>query len=322
MFGMSVDGSYLKNTYRIEGKLGTGGNGEVYKVWHMRLRKFYVIKAHRAGAKGAVETLRNEAEALKNLKSLYVPQVFDFLADEKTSYTIMEYIEGESFDKLLRENEKYERSKVIKWYYQLATALEEMHEKGVCHRDIKPSNIMLTDRGDICLIDFDSAVVIGRSVGAINRSMGYASPEQEKFFDICKRAYTERIRHAKGGGVALKVAESGSLYCNIDWKLSDIYSLGATMHHILFGKQPTETENSADNFLQKTECVTALEYIIERSLHSAPSERFPSARDIKSAINNNYYCTGSLSSSSLVFSSPSMRPSSTSAARRRWEPSD
>ncbi|MCL2249068.1 MAG: serine/threonine protein kinase [Oscillospiraceae bacterium] len=288
---MSGDGSYLKNTYKIEEKLGAGGNSEVYKVWHMRLRKFYVIKAHRAGAMCAAQVLRNEAEALKNLKSLYVPQVFDVLADEKTSYTIMEYIEGKSFDKLLRKSEKYERMKVIKWYYQLATALEEIHEKGVCHRDIKPSNIMLTNRGDICLIDFDSAIVTGKNVGIINRSLGYASPEQAQFFITCKKAHAKHIKrimrtsYTSAEDVALKVAEPIFPYKSIDWKLSDIYSLGATMYHLLFGRQPPEEESLADKLIKITENGATLEYIIKRSLHSTPSKRFLSASDIKSAIN-------------------------------------
>jgi serine/threonine protein kinase len=290
MFGMSGDGSYLKSTYKVEGKLGAGGNGEVYKVWHMRLRKFYVMKAHRAGAVGATQILRNEAEALKNLKSLYIPQVFDVLADEKTSYTIMEYIEGESFDKLLRKNEKYERLKVKKWYHQLATALEEIHEKGVCHRDIKPSNIMLTNQEDIRLIDFDSAIVAGRGMGVINRSLGYASPEQAKFFNTCKKVHAEhakrivRTSRTTAEDIALKVAEPCFPYQSIDWKLSDIYSLGATMHHLLFGRQPSEEEGMTDKLPQKIENAKTLEYIIKRSLHPTPSKRFLSASDIKSAI--------------------------------------
>lgn len=275
MFGMSVDGKFLQKTYKIEEKLGAGGNGQIYKAWHIRLRKHYAIKVHRAGSMGPLSVQRNEAEALNIIKSSYVPQVFDFLTDENTNFTVMEYIEGESFDKLLGHKRKYGESEVTKWHYQLAVALEEIHEKGICHRDIKPSNIMLTKNGDICLIDFDAAIIKGKSIGIINQSLGYASPEQIGFFNLCKKADAKHVS---------KVAEPRLPYPGIDWKLSDIYSLGTTMHHLLTGKHPYEKESISGNFIRKIKNTTELEKIIEKSMHPTPKERFTSAQELKSAI--------------------------------------
>ena len=283
MFGMSVDGNYLQKTYEVEGKLGAGGSGEVYKVWHNRLRKHFALKAHKAGIAGLFDTHINEAEALKNLKSSYVPQIFDFFTDEKTSYTIMEYIEGDSFDKLLLHKGKFKISKVTKWYYQLAAALEEIHKKDICHRDIKPSNIMLSKNGDICLIDFDAAIIGDKSTGLISHSHGYASPEQTAFFNICKTVYLKCAGCINTAGNQSKAKEPVRSGSKINWKLSDIYSLGATMHKLLTGVYTTEKENIL-KITKKNKGLAELEKVINRSMHQKPKERFPSAQKLKHAI--------------------------------------
>ena len=67
--------------YRIESELGSGGGGVVYKAWHTRLQKHVVIKELKRGSDNDIVTQRNEVEALKNVKSAYLPQVYDFIAE-------------------------------------------------------------------------------------------------------------------------------------------------------------------------------------------------------------------------------------------------
>ena len=150
----------------------------MYKAWHKRLQKHVVIKELKHTLFITEESRRNEVEALKNLKSAHLPQIFDFLSENERSFTVMEFIEGESLGTLLKRQEKFNQYRVIEWYGQLATALVELHEFDICHGDIKPSNIMLTPGGDIRLIDFNIALALGED-GAISvgRSFGYASPE-------------------------------------------------------------------------------------------------------------------------------------------------
>lgn len=76
--------------YRIETELGSGGGGIVYKAWHTRLQKYVVIKELKRGTKDSIETQRNEVEALKNVKSAYLPQVLDFFSEDKRVFTVME----------------------------------------------------------------------------------------------------------------------------------------------------------------------------------------------------------------------------------------
>ena len=103
------------SAYRIESKLGSGGGGVVYKAWHTRLQKYVVLKELRRGSENDIETQRNEVEALKNVKSTYLPQVFDFLGEGGRIFTVMEFV-GESLDKLLERGQKFTQQQVIKWY--------------------------------------------------------------------------------------------------------------------------------------------------------------------------------------------------------------
>ena len=267
--------SVLCDTYEIEHELDAGRTGAVYKAWHKRLRKHVIIKEIRHSYFINEESRRNEVEALKRVKSLYLPQVFDFLSEEKRSFTVMEFIEGDCLGNLLKQHKKFSQYRVIEWYGQLATALVELHEFDICHGDIKPSNIMLRQDGKVCLIDFNVAIVKGNDTHIISRSHGYASPEQNKLFI-----------HYKNQTVL-----NGE---NIDWKLSDIHNLGAAMYHILTGKRMKydttgrvlqtnfdkwQAPDNANSF-NLPPCL----FIIQRSTHPNPDNRFSSATALSRTI--------------------------------------
>jgi len=271
-------GSKLINSYKVEEELGSGGSGAVYKAWHTGLRKHIVIKELKDSVVKAVEVQRNEIEALKNVKSLYIPQVFDFITQDNNSYTIMEYIDGDSFDKLLKFGRIFTETQIIRWYYQISSALEALHKNNVCHRDIKPANIMLMPDGNVCLIDFNSAHVCGNNTRVVNRSTGYASPEQHMYFELCDNYNRKR---------ELFVAEPRQSYMStppIDWKLSDIYSLGATMYHLITGKRPPVMADERTVALNLKENIGDIANIVKRSMRNDPGRRFKSADDLCKAV--------------------------------------
>ena len=267
--------SVLCDTYEIDIKLGAGGGGTVYKAWHKRLQKYVVIKELEHALFTTEELRRNEVEALKNLKSSHLPQVFDFLSEDKRSFTIMEFIEGESLGNLLKQKEKFSQYRVIEWYGQLATALVELHGFDICHGDIKPSNIMLRQDGKVCLIDFNVAIVKGNDTHIISRSQGYASPEQNKLFALYKNQSV--LNNEK-----------------VDWKLSDIHNLGAAMYHILTGKRLKYDVNGRvlqSNFNKwqapgnsNRVSLSPCHFIIQRSTHPNPDNRFSSATALSHTI--------------------------------------
>jgi len=298
MFGKSVKtGSYIFRTYSIKAELGLGGSGAVYRAWHKRLRKHVVIKVVENCAARTIEIHRNEVEALKNIRSIYIPQVYDFLIENGNSFTVIEYIEGESFDKLLKSGQKFTESQIIKWYGQLASALDVIHKHNVCHRDIKPANIILTESGDICLIDFNSAFVSNNNTGMISRSMGYASPEQYEYFKLCRNAlsyntktpsdYVETVllvNECRTDPINDKYISGHQIPPAINWKLSDIYSLGATMYHLLTGKRPPVKPEETARISKHTEYPKEILKIIEKSMKNNPLKRYASAEELSKEL--------------------------------------
>ncbi|MDR2571945.1 MAG: serine/threonine protein kinase [Oscillospiraceae bacterium] len=317
MYGKQIeDSSYINETYHIETKLGLGGSGVVYKAWHKRLQKHVVIKVVKDCAANTIELQRNEVEALKNIKSMHVPQVLDFITEDGNNFTVMEYIEGRSFDRLLGQGKRFGEDLVHKWYCQLASALDAIHKHDVCHRDIKPSNIIYTISEDVCLIDFNSALVVGNHTGVISRSMGYASPEQYKYFTRCKdsfvgvsRAYSDYIETAllvadcktepvpvAPCAVVIDNTSDNSLTEQIDWKLSDIYSLGATMYHFLTGMRPPVKVDDVARIPELRGYSEDILKIIERSMRTDPSKRFSSAKELVYNVRDAIYARkGSIS---------------------------
>lgn len=82
----------IAGIYRIDKKIGSGGGGVVYIGEHMRLGKRIVLKADKRKITAKPEILRREVDALKNLSHTYIPQVYDFVTDGDTVYTVMDYI--------------------------------------------------------------------------------------------------------------------------------------------------------------------------------------------------------------------------------------
>jgi len=171
----------IAGLYELEEKIGAGGGGVVYLGRHIRLDKQVVLKADKRTLSVGAEKLRREVDLLKGLSHTYIPQVYDFVQEDGVVYTVMDYIRGESLDKLLARHELPTQAQLVKWACQLLEALVYLHNRppyGILHGDIKPANIMLRPDGDMCLIDFNIALALGEE-GAVKVgfSRGYASPE-------------------------------------------------------------------------------------------------------------------------------------------------
>lgn len=173
-------GTILDGTYEVVGQIGSGGGGIVYKARHLRLQTDVVIKKIKEEVREKVK-LRQEVDILKQLKHPYLPRVYDFLETEDGVYTIMDYIQGEDLDTAIKRQGKFSQKQVKKWAEQLGDVLAYLHSRNpaIIHSDIKPANIMLTESGDICLIDFNISLAAGAGAeAAVGISAGFSPPEQ------------------------------------------------------------------------------------------------------------------------------------------------
>ena len=288
----------VASTYEVLQELGSGGAGVVYLGRQLRLDKLVAMKADKRKITTKPEILRREVDALKNLSQTYIPQVYDFVVEGDTVYTVMDYIEGESLDKPLNRGERFSQAQVIEWAFQMLDALCYLHSRppyGILHSDIKPANIMLTPDHTIRLIDFNIALALGEE-GAVQvgYSLGYASPEH---YGV-EYAGTH---HTAGGGATTQVRmdsaatvlpgesfgpvrtgtpeRSQKREIRLDVR-SDIYGLGATLYHLLSGQKPEQDAEKVQPLSEKDGISPAVSAIIRKAMEPDPGRRYQTAEDM------------------------------------------
>ena len=148
--------------YRIVRQLGQGGMGAVYEVEHVKLGVRYALKTFTL-EDGHAELFRQrflaEGKVLARLNHPNIARVFDLNYDDEVgvAYFVMDlvhYKDGESYTLADLETGGADEDHLIKWFTQMASALDYIHNEGIIHRDIKLNNILLNDKGGVTLSDF------------------------------------------------------------------------------------------------------------------------------------------------------------------------
>lgn len=286
----------IGSTYELIEELGSGGGGVVYLAQHLRLGKQIILKADRKSTATDLAILRREVDILKELKHPYIPQVHDYFIEDGKAYTAMELIPGESLDKPLERGERFSQPQVIQWAMQLLQALEYLHSPihgdpphGYVHSDIKPANIIRTPSNDICLIDFNIALALGEEY-VFGYSDGYASPEHYglDYSSLNSGAAADRRTvRLKDSKATMALPEDSLKKRVIPDVRSDIYSLGATLYHLLSGRLP-ETDARKVIPLSEEEASAPVAAIIAKAMNPNPDFRYQTAAEMLTAFRDLY----------------------------------
>ena len=312
----------FKGLYSDITEIGSGGGGVIFKAYHQRLQKYVVLKKMRTQVHGILDE-RMETDILKNLHHEYLPQVFDFLKIENDVYTVMDFVDGKSFEQLIKEKVLFSNKQILKYTRQLCEVMAYLHKQKppVLHGDIKPANIMLKPDDNICLIDFNIAGFLSEgTMVTVGYSEGYASPEQCQAVQSLENSafYTKQsVRTSEEKTILqqtpmsakndatealtvmsdylkeykttspVKQRESITLdnsVIKIDLR-ADVYSIGATMYHLATGVRPsTEPEKNLPIENIAEGYSNGFSVIINKAMEAEPDRRFANAGEMLQAL--------------------------------------
>lgn len=262
-------GSVVDGKYRILNKIGQGGMSVVYLAINEKANKTWAIKEVRKDGVKDFEVVKQglvvETELLKRLSHKNLPSIVDVIDGDGRFLIVMDYIEGNPLSAKLAEEGAQSQEQVIAWAKQLCDVLGYLHTRNpaIIYRDMKPGNVMLqpgeseSDPGKVTLIDFGTArefkernVADTICLGTI----GYAAPEQF-------------------GGQGQTDART------------DIYCLGATMYHLVTGKNPSEPPYEIKPIREVNPALSSgLEQIILKCTRKNPDERYQSCAELMYAL--------------------------------------
>ena len=261
--GTLVGQVMLAGRYQLLSRIGQGGMGAVYKAadTHLNNRAVAIKEMSSAGLpparlQEAEAAFEREAHLLADLVHPNLPRIYEHFAENERSYLVMDFIEGQTLEDYLEKNGggPLPVDQVIKWAKELCDVLNYLHTRQppIIFRDLKPANVMIGETGHIFLIDFGIARLFkpGKQHDTVALgSPGYAAPEQYGKAQSSPR--------------------------------SDIYSLGALLHHLLTGLDPSEQPFFFRPASQVNPAVNpALEALLKRMLEMESTRRPASAQEV------------------------------------------
>ncbi|HEV8484172.1 MAG TPA: protein kinase [Blastocatellia bacterium] len=264
-------GTLLVDRYAISNRVGGGGMGSVYRARDKRLadrlcavKEMIELFADESQRAKAVEDFRREAAVLARLKHPSIPTIYDNFIEGGRYYLVMEWIGGGDLAEQMRAHGGIvEEATVAKWAAQICDVLYYIHTQNppIIYRDLKPANLMLDDNtGRVMLVDFGIARIVQsteKGVTAIG-TMGYAPPE---------------------------------LFAGKVEPRSDVYSLGATMFHMLTGSDPQDNPLLIFDFSKHPRpsqinpaISVEMERILMKTVAHKPEDRPASALELKKSL--------------------------------------
>ena len=224
----NILGTKLADRYLIEELVGVGGMCNVYRAFDAEALRTVAVKMLRdeyAADEEYLRRFRNESRAINALSHPNIVKIYDVVLDVPNPYLVMEYVSGITLKEYIERKKPIPGKTAANIAGLVLTALQCAHENGIVHRDVKPQNIMVTEKGEVKVMDFgiarfamsQSRTIDGNAIGSVH----YISPEQ-----------------ALGGAVDQR---------------TDIYSVGVILFEMLSGRLPFDGESPISVALQQVE---------------------------------------------------------------------
>lgn len=258
-------------SYQIDSLIGEGGMGAVYHGLDRMLEREVAIKVLRpelAHQPTVVERFRTEAVTLARLNHPNLATLYSFLREGDELFMVMEYVHGDPLDRLLAREGALPPARAAALLAQALDGIAHAHRQGIVHRDLKPGNIMVTPAGQVKVMDFGIARVLGAArqtrTGLVVGTFEYMAPEQIQGRELDGRA--------------------------------DLYAAGIVLYELLTGRVPFQ--NDSDYALMRAQVEEkpmpprqvapgippAVEAVVLKALAKAPADRFETAEAFREAL--------------------------------------
>ncbi len=264
-------GRVFNQRYRLKEKLGSGGMAEVFLADDLLLGREVAVKVLHpqfASDPAFIQRFRNEAQAAANLNHPNIVNIYDWGNEGDQYYIVMEYVEGRDLKDVLRSEGRILPERAAEITAEISAALQFAHRRNLVHRDIKPHNIIITNLGQVKVMDFGIARQGNgggiTQTGVVMGTPQYISPEQAQGLAVDGR--------------------------------SDIYSLGVVLYEMLTGQVPFDDpspvtitykqvrEDPLPPSMIDPEIPPALEAIVMKAMAKNPANRFQSAQEMKADL--------------------------------------
>jgi serine/threonine protein kinase/Tfp pilus assembly protein PilF len=258
---------------RVTARLGAGGMGEVWRAEDPKLQRTVAVKrvsVRGSGDRAEAARLLREGQRLSALNHPNIASVYDVLEQDDEIFLVMEYVEGQTLRQRL--NLPIHLNQFFDIAIQCADALTAAHERGILHSDVKPENVMITESGQVKLLDF----------GVARRLAGGAT----------NSAATQTISAAAPvGGTPSYMAPEVLMGSMPDFR-ADIFSLGVVLYEMLGGRHPfmgaTSTVTAVQILQQEATPLdklgrsvpAPLAQVVAKTLQKKPDERYQSPREL------------------------------------------
>ena len=305
-----------------------GGTGDVFVAHKRGMNLDVVIKRTQLQYQHEINQ-ENESNILKSLKHQYLPRIYDVLyGNDGCIYTVMDLISGQNLQQYVEQNGPVTQKECYRWACQLCEVVQYLHQENsekpaIIHCDIKPGNVMITNSGDICLIDFNTSLIFRRDKKAVAVTDGYAAPEQygvaadvrtvsapqvptvamprnatipmgaqrigTATIPMEKKAWGERMETAVMPVVPQelkKTQEPQTDYGPISMA-TDIYAIGATLYFAVTGHNPEKSLDEVTPLERyKPKISRSMQTIIIRAMQKQQERRFRQASEMLRALKN------------------------------------